>query len=133
MNRLLSWVLATLVGVSVGIGVFVWLVPGGVFAGTVALSWTIALALTFHHDDLMFERFETSGRGPSLWSGAFTGFLTLVALIGTWSLPGPDRLGLAVALLVLGVGFAALGFGIGIARARREERTNAERDPRAAP
>jgi protein-S-isoprenylcysteine O-methyltransferase Ste14 len=111
----------------------VWLVPRGVFAGTVALSWIIGIVLAFRHDDLVFERFEIPGRGPSLWSGAFTGFLTLVALFGTLSLPGPDRLGLTVALLVLGVGFAALGFGIGMARARQEGKTSAEKNPRAAP
>ena len=97
-----------------------------------ALSWAVAIGLAFRHDDLMFWRFETPGRA-SLWSGTFTGFLTFVAWSGTMSLPGLDRLGLTVVLLVLGVGFAALGFGIGMARARREEKTSAEKNPRAAP
>ena len=66
MNRLFSRVLATLLGVGIGSGTFVWLVPNPELAGTMALSWAVAIGLAFRHDDLMFWRFETPGRGTSL-------------------------------------------------------------------
>lgn len=126
MNRLVSWLLATLVGVGVGAGVFVWLVSSAAFAGMVALSWALGVGFTFRHDDLMLGRFETPGRGLSLWSGAFTGFLTLVAFVGTMGLPVSTRLSLAASLLVFGVGFASLQFGVEMARARHDETTSTD-------
>ena len=61
-----------------------------------------------------------------LRSGAFIGFLTLVAFFGPTGLPIPTELGFAIGLLVLGVGFASLGLGIGIARAHRDEATDTD-------
>jgi len=125
MNRRVSWMLAALVGAGIGTGVFVWLVSSVAFAGMVALSWTLGVGFGFRHD-LVFGRFETLGRGPSLWSGAFTGFLTLVAFVGTMSLPVSTQLSFAASLLVFGVGFASLQFGAGMARARHDETTSTD-------
>jgi hypothetical protein len=133
MNGRVAWSLATIIGVGVGSGVFVWLVSSVVFTGTIALSWTLGIGLALQHEDLMFGSPQTRGRSASLWSGAFTGFLMLAALFGTMSLPVADRLGLAIALLVFGVGFAALQFGVGMVLAHREARANTEENPRTAP
>ena len=126
MDRRTSWLFATLLGIGVGAGVFVWLVSNFLLAGTTALSYAVGTGLAFRHDDLLFGSMRSRGRSASLRSGALIGFLTLVAFFGPTELPIPTELGFAIGLLVLGVGFASLGLGIGIARAHRDEATDTD-------
>ncbi|WP_136686715.1 hypothetical protein [Halorhabdus amylolytica] len=113
MNRLLQWILSLSLGVSIGIGTYVWLVADPLFVGVIVLFWTLGTG--FSIDYLVPQTGRSDDWETARWSGAAGGLMALAATLGiSPTLPISADLRLALGLFVVGSWLTAVNVGLAL-------------------
>ncbi|WP_225332833.1 hypothetical protein [Halomicrobium urmianum] len=111
MGRALTIGGSTVVGLAVGVGTYLWLVPDPLLAGGLALTYGLGVGLYVQWGQYL--RAGSNQWRTNRWRMAFTAYAATMALLAIGPTLGVDlNTQIAVQLLVLGTAWVGMLFGV---------------------